>query len=144
MSVTSRLAALALLVAAAAGCGGNGTDFAEAARERCAQARADAKQLGGAANAARLAEVLQRRNGIIRDLLGDLSELEPPDEQQADFERMLGYYSQALGTQERVPHLLVDGDLAQAGSLLRQAEDLAAKGDGVAGRLGLGACAQTE
>ena len=133
-----------LLVVVVAGCGGgDGGSFAEDARARCAQARADAKTLGGAVNAARLAQVMEQRNAIIRDLIGDLSELETPDEQQADFERMLGYYSQALGTQERVPHLLVDGDLAQAGSLLTQAEDLAAKGDGVAKRLGLGACAQT-
>ena len=133
-----------LAVAVAAGCGGGDSgNFAEDARARCAQARAEAKKLGGAVNAARLAQVMEERNTIIRELIGDLSELEAPDEQQADFERMLGYYSQALGTQERVPHLLVDGDLAQARSLLTQAESQAAKGDGVAKRLGLGACAQT-
>jgi hypothetical protein len=43
-----------------------------------------------------------------------------------------------------VPHLLVDGDLGQARSLLTQAEELTAKGDGVAERLGLGACARIE
>ena len=139
-----RLGALALLAAVVAGCGGNGKDFAQEARERCAQARADAKQLGGAANAARLAEVLQRRNRIIRDLLGDLSELEPPEDQQVDVERMLGSYEQALGLQEQVPHLLTDGDLAQARSLLTRATEEAEKGDAIAKRLGLGACAQTD
>jgi hypothetical protein len=139
-----RRLAFVIVVVIAAGCGGgDGGNFADDARARCAQARAEAKKLGGAVNAARLAQVMEQRNTIIRELIGDLSELEPPDEQQSDFERMLGYYTQALGTQERVPHLLVDGDLAQARSLLAQAEVLAAKGDGVAKRLGLGACAQT-
>jgi len=95
-------------------------------------------------NAARLAQVLEERNRLIRDLLGDLSELEPPDKQQADYDRMLASYEQALGTQERVPHLLVDGDLAQARSLLDQAAEHAERGDTLARRLGLGACAQTE
>ncbi len=134
-----------LLVVAATGCGGgDGGNFAEDARARCAEARAEAKKLGGAVNAARLAQVMEQRNAIIRELIGDLSELEAPDDRQADFERMLGYYQQALGTQERVPHLLVDGDLAQAQSLLGRAADLAEKGDAIAKRLGLGACAQSE
>jgi hypothetical protein len=143
-SVTTRLGVLALLVAVTAGCGSGGKDFAKAARERCAQARTEAQKLGGAANAARLAEVLQRRNAIVRELIGDLSELEPPDEQQADVERMLGSYEQALGLQERVPGLLTDGDLAQARTLLEQAAAATKRGDSIARRLGLAACMQAE
>ncbi len=138
-----RSSALALLVLALGACGG-GEGFAEQARTRCAETRQAAKKLGGAVNPARLAQVLEQRNKLIRTMLTDLSELDPPDEQQIEYERMLGHYEQALGLQERVPHLLVDGDLAQAQSLLGRAADLAEKGDAIAKRLGLGACAQSE
>ncbi len=57
---------------------------------------------------------------------------------------MLAAYEQALATQERVPHLLTDGELGQAQTLLRQSADEASKGDAIAMRLGLGACAQAD
>ena len=146
----TRLAAIALLAAAGAlagGCaGGNDgrlseAEFREQANAICVEYDQRIEDLGEPGSLEEVPEFVNEAIPIIEEGLAELRELEPPEELEADYDRMLDETERSVGVAERLRDAAAEGDQQAVQDALEEGTAADSESDRIARDLGLEECA---
>jgi hypothetical protein len=136
--------ALALL---AAGCGGGDDrlseeEFRERANAVCADYDRQVEKLGEPSSVDEVEDFAAKAADLTRRGVGELRELEPPDELQPDYDRFLAEGQTVVELSDRLERAARDRDAEELQKILREAQASDRRSDQIAKRLGLDECAE--
>jgi hypothetical protein len=138
------LGALGLL---AVGCGGGGggrlseAEFREQANAICLEYDRRIEDLGEPGSLEEVPEFVNQAIPIIEEGLAELRELEPPEELEADYDRMLDETERSVGVAERLRDAAAEGDQQAVQDALEEGNAADSESDRIARDLGLDECA---
>jgi hypothetical protein len=146
-----RLAGVAFLAAAgllAGGCGdgdGDGRLSAAELRERanaiCREYDERIENLGEPGSLEEVPEFVNEAIPIIEEGLAELRELEPPEDLEADYDRMLDETEKSVGVAERLRDAAAEGSQQAVRDALEEGNAADSESDRIARELGLEECA---
>jgi hypothetical protein len=145
-----RLAGVAFLAAAgllAAGCGGGSdgrlseAEFREQANAICSEYDGRIEDLGEPGSLEEVPEFVNQAIPVIEDGLAELRELEPPEELEADYDRMLDETEKSVGVAERLRDAAAEGSRQAVQDALEEGNAADSESDRIARELGLEECA---
>ena len=144
----SRLLALVVLALGAAACGGGGGDrltraeLATEANAICQEFDQKIEALGAPTSIDDIESFADRSAEIARDGRDELADLNPPEELEADYDRLLETLDEAIENIERIGEAAADGDEAEVGRIAEEGEAKDEDSDRLARELGLDDCAE--
>ena len=144
-----KLAALAILSAATlAACGGGDRlsedEFREQANGICAEYNEKIADLGNPTSPEDIPEYVERGIPIIEEGIAELRELNPPEEMEADFDRMLDETEKTIPAARQLSEAAADQDAEAVQEAISQGQESDAETDRIATELGLDECASDE
>ncbi len=143
-----RLALVIALALGSAGCGGEGggerltaQEFRDQANRICTDLDKELEGLGDPGSLDELSTQLEAGREIFEDALGQLRGLRPPEDLQADYDRLLATGDDALEALSSMQEAAEDGDAEEVQQIATEAEREDQTSDEIAQGLGLDACA---
>ena len=143
-----RLLVISLLALAAAGCGGGGGDpltkeeFTRQGNEICQELDRKVEDLGAPESLEAVEEFTGRAADIARNGRDELAKLEPPDDLQEDYDRLLGMLDEEIEDIERLGEAAAGGDQTKVQTIIAEGSAKSEASDQLAQELGLDDCAQ--
>jgi hypothetical protein len=142
-----RLLAISLLAMAAAGCGGGGDrltqeEFASQANAICQDFEQKIDDLGAPENLDDIEGFADEAAEIAGDGRDELAGLNPPEDLEADYARLLETLDEAIENIERIGDAAADGDEAEVQRIAEEGEAEDEDSDRLARELGLDDCAE--
>jgi hypothetical protein len=148
LSHVTRLAVgLALAAAIAAGCGGGGDErlstdeFRQRANGICERYDAKIAAIGDPASPEEIPGFMEKTIPLIRQGLAELRALNPPEEFEQDYERMLAVTERAIPAAEQLADAAEKQDAEAVQDALQAGEAADKESDRIALQLGLDKCA---
>ncbi len=145
------LPAIALLAAAgliAVGCGGGGdggrlseAEFRAQANAVCLKYDERIEALGEPESLEEVPEFVDQALPIIEEGVAELRELEPPEELEADYDRMLAETERSVGVAQRLRDAAAEGDQQALQDAFEEGNAADSQSDRIARELGLDECA---
>ena len=136
------------LMLAAAGCGGGGgerltkAEFATQANAICNDFNEELEGLGEPKSLEELAELADKAIPIFEAGLGDLRDLNPPEEIEAAVDEWLDTGDEALERSKRLRDAAKDGDEAEVRRIGQEVSEAEPKSDALARAVGATTCAE--
>ena len=143
-----RLLVISLLALAAAGCGGGGGDpltkaeFTRQGNDVCQELDRKVEDLGAPESLEAVEEFTGRAADIARNGRDELAKLEPPDDLQEDYDRLLGMLDEEIEDIERLGEAAAGGDQTKVQTIIAEGSAKSEASDQLAQELGLDDCAQ--
>jgi hypothetical protein len=135
----------ALLAATGCGAGDDGRlseeEFLDRGNRICADLETDLDAVEEPQSLDELSTQLTESQRIFEDALGELRDLRPPEDLQADYDRLLSTGDDALEAIDRVKQAADEGDVAEVQRIVQEAQQADEESDAIARDLGLDACA---
>jgi hypothetical protein len=146
----TRLLAIAFLALGAAACGGGGgggdrltrAELATRANAICQEFEQKIEALGSPTSIDEIESFADRSAEIAREGRDELRELEPPEELESDYDRLVDTLDEAIEDIERIGEAASDGDEAEVQRIANEADRKDEASDRLANDLGLNDCAQ--
>lgn len=142
-----RLLAISLLALVAAGCGGGGDpltkeEFTRQANEVCQEFDRKIDELGAPEGLGEIEDFTDRSADIARGGRDELAELEPPEELDEDYDRLLEMLDEEIEDVERLGEAAADGDEDEVRTIIAEGTAKSEASDRLALELGLDDCAE--
>jgi predicted nucleic acid-binding Zn-ribbon protein len=142
-SVAAVLGGLALL---AAGCGGGGeeplskAEFQSQANAICAKYEKQLNALGAPSSIDEIPDLVQQALVILNKEIDEIAALNPPDEQQSDFDKLIAASNKTKAAANDLSAAAKSGDQAAVQKALEDGNAASDEADQLATGLGLGEC----
>ena len=142
-SVAALVGVLSLL---AAGCGGGGeeplskADFQSQANAICAKYEKQLKALGTPSSIDEIPDLVQQALVILNKEIDEIAALNPPDELQSDFDKMIAASNKTKAAANDLSAAAKSGDQAAVQKALEDGNAASDEADQLAAGLGLGEC----
>lgn len=134
------------LLVGLAGCGGGGgdrlskEDFQQQANAVCKKYDAKIKALGQPTSPADIPEFVEKGIPVIQQGIAELRALRPPEELQADYDRMLDETEKAIPAARKLADAAEKQDAAAVQEAIKAGNDADQASDRLATKLGLSEC----
>ena len=143
----SRSVVILALALVAAACGGGGDrlsegEFRERANAVCADYEQQIDALSEPTSPEEVERFAARATQLARSGVGELRELEPPEELDDEYDRFLAEGDAVVELSERLERAARDRDVAELQKILAEAEASEERSDRLARELGLDRCAE--
>jgi hypothetical protein len=139
---------LAVVAAVVAGCGGDGgsdrlstAEFRQQANAICGEFDAKIAAIGAPTSPEDIPEFVEKGIPLIQQGLAELRALNPPEELEADYNRMLDETAKAIPAARKLADAAAKQDAAAVQEALQEGEEADAESDRLATKLGLDRCA---
>ena len=143
-AVAALVGVLALLVAA---CGGGGDsarlskeEFQSQANAICAKYQKQLDALGSPTSLEELPDFVDQALGILDKEIAEVSALDPPEELQSDFDKMIAASNRTRAAANDLSSAAKSGDQAAVQKALDEGNAASKDADALAGNLGLSGC----
>lgn len=144
----TRLVLLLPLAALAVACGGDGDDrlsrevLASKVNAICAKFDRQLTALGDPSSIDEVAEFARKATGLAREGVAELRSLEPPEEDEQQYDRFLAEGDRVVELSSRLEKAARDADAEELEQILREAQESERRSDRVARDLGFVECAE--
>jgi hypothetical protein len=143
----TRLLAIVFLALGAAACGGGGdrltrAELATEANAICQEFEQKIEALGAPTSIDEIESFADRSAEIVRDGRDELADLNPPEDLEEDYDRLVESLDEAIEAIEGLGEAAADGDEAEVQRIADEADRKDEAADELASDLGLGDCAE--
>ena len=134
------VAALAATAFAACSDDSSRRDFIAAADEACREADEDISEIGAPRVEEGILDYVEQAQKISGDLVADLRELDPPEGDRQQIDRMIDLLERATSLLEPLAQATVDRDGAEIGELQQEVQEVTEEIGEIAGSYGFEVC----
>ena len=134
------VAALAATSLAACSDDSSREDFVAAADEACREADEDIRDIGAPRFEEGILDYVEKAQEISADLVADLRELDPPEGDRQQIDRMIDLLERATGLLEPLAQATLDRDAAKIGELQQEVREVTEEIGEIAASYGFEVC----